>query len=157
MAHLRHCLYPWMCHFCCLAPLWKTPILYHWYRPNWSLETLLVPIHMLLQDFWLNSSPVANDGLSWVKWEQATAKQWWTLQQPPNCEFRTWTMINIDQLHHLKISWYSHLCFFSHFDLIPHQWQMMASWSNRNTKQQNSGGHGSNHQIVNSGHGLWSI
>jgi hypothetical protein len=68
---------------------------------------------------------VANDGL-WVKWEQATAKQWWTLQQPPNCEFRTWIMINIYQLHHLKISWYSQMCFFSHFDSINHKWQMMA-------------------------------
>jgi hypothetical protein len=50
-------------------------------------------------------------------------------------------MINIDQLHHLKISWYSYMCFFSHFDLIPHQWQMMAFGSNKNKQQQNSGGH----------------
>jgi hypothetical protein len=45
---------------------------------------------------------VANDGV-WVKQEQATAKQWWALQQPHICEFRTWIMINIDQLHHSKI------------------------------------------------------
>jgi hypothetical protein len=31
------------------------------------------------------------------------------------------------------------------------------SGSNRNKQEQNSGGHCSNHQIVNSGHGLWSI
>jgi hypothetical protein len=31
--------------------------------------------------------------------------------------------INIDQLHHhFKIIWYSYMCFFSHFDLIPQQW-----------------------------------
>jgi hypothetical protein len=139
------------------APLWKTPILYHLYRPNWSLEILLVPIHMLLKVFWLDSSPVANDGISVQCWKQATAKQWWTLQHLPNCEFRTWIMINIDQLYHLKNSWYSHMCFFSHFDTIPHQWQMMTSWSIRNMKQQNGGGHCSNHQIVNSGHELLSI
>jgi hypothetical protein len=42
----------------------------------------------------------------WVKEEQATAKQWWALQQPLICEFRTWILLNIDQLHHLKISWH---------------------------------------------------
>jgi hypothetical protein len=41
---------------------------------------------------------VANDGL-WVKQEQGTAKQWWALQQPHICEFKTWILINIDQLH----------------------------------------------------------
>jgi hypothetical protein len=30
--------------------------------------------------------------------------------------------------------------FISHFDLIPHQWQMMTSGSNRNKQQQSSGG-----------------
>jgi hypothetical protein len=73
----------------------------------------------------------------WIKWEQATAKQWWTLQQPPNCEFRTWIVINIDQLHHLKISWYSHMCFFSHFDSIPHQcdkWWPLCQIGTRNSK-----------------------
>jgi hypothetical protein len=70
---------------------------------------------------------VANDGM-WVKWEQATAKQWWTLQQPPNIKFRTLIMINIDQLHLFKKSWYSHMCFSSNFASIPHQWQMMAYW-----------------------------
>jgi hypothetical protein len=108
---------------------------------------------MLCQVFLLYSSSVANDGL-WVKWEQGTAKQWWTLQQPHICEFKTWIMINIDQLHHLKISWYSQMCFFSHFDLIPHQWQMMASGSNWNKQQQISGGHCSNQICVNSEHGL---
>jgi hypothetical protein len=35
-------------------------------------------------------------------------------------------MINIDHLPHLQIIWYSYMCSFSHFELIPHQWQMMA-------------------------------
>jgi hypothetical protein len=96
---------------------------------------------------------VANDGL-WVKQERGTAKQWWALQQPHICEFKTWIMINIDQLHHLKISWHSYMCFFSHFDSIHHQWQMMAFGSNWNKQQQNSGGHCSTHIFVNSRHGL---
>jgi hypothetical protein len=91
----------------------------------------------------------------WVKQEQATAKQWWALQQSHICEFKTWIMINVDQLHHLKISWHtSSMCFFSHFDSITHQWQMMASGSNRNKQQQDSGGHCSNRIFVNSRHGL---
>jgi hypothetical protein len=64
-------------------------------------------------------------------------------------------MINTDPMHHLKISWHSYMCFFSHFDLIPHQqWQMMASGSSMYKQQQKSGGHYSNRQIVNSGRGL---
>jgi hypothetical protein len=47
--------------------------------------------------------------------------------KPPNCEFNTNNMINLDQLHHSKIIWYSYLCFFNHFDSIPYQWQMLAS------------------------------
>jgi hypothetical protein len=116
-----------------------------------------VPIHVvLLQSLWLHSSPVPNDGLL-VKLEWGKAKQWWALQQPHICEFRTWIMITIDQLHHLKMSWHSYMCFFSHFDLIYHQWQMMASGSNRNKQQQNTGGHCSNHIFVNLRHGLWWI
>jgi hypothetical protein len=181
------------------------------------LRKILMPIHVvLLQSLWLQSSPVANDGL-WVKEEHATAKQWWALQQPLICEFRTWILLNIDQLHHLKISWHSYsrcvssvtltplitsvandglwvkleqatakqwwtllqahicefrtwimididqlhhwthylypyMCFFGHFDSTPHQRQMMACGSNRNTKQQNSGGHCSNCIFVNSEH-----
>jgi hypothetical protein len=49
------------------------------------------------------------------------------------------------------------MCFFGHFDSINHQWQMMASGSNRNQQQQNSGGHCSKRIFVNSRHGLWSI
>jgi hypothetical protein len=44
---------------------------------------------------------MANAGLL-VKEEQGTAKQWWTLQQPHISNFKTFIMINIDQLHHLK-------------------------------------------------------
>jgi hypothetical protein len=66
-------------------------------------------------------------------------------------------MINIDWLHHLKISWYSYMCFFSHFDSIPHQWQMMSSGSNKNKQQQNSGGYYGKRQMGKSGHGLLSI
>jgi hypothetical protein len=68
---------------------------------------------------------MANDGL-WVKEEQGTAKQWWALEHPHIFKFRTWIMINVDQLHPLKICWHSHMCFFSHFDSITHQWQMMG-------------------------------
>jgi hypothetical protein len=100
----------------------------------------------------LHSSPVANDGL-WVKEEQGRAKQWWALQQPHICNFRAWITINIDQLHHLKISWPSYKCLFSHFDSINQQWQMMASGSKRNKQQQNSGGNCSNRIFVNSRHG----
>jgi hypothetical protein len=50
-----------------------------------------------------------------------------------------------------------YMCFFGHFDAINHQWQMMASGSNWNKQQQNSGGHCSNHIFVNSEHGIWSI
>jgi hypothetical protein len=45
---------------------------------------------------------VANDGL-WVKYEHKTAKQWWTLQQVDICEYKTWIMINTDQLQLGKI------------------------------------------------------
>jgi hypothetical protein len=68
----------------------------------------------------LHSSPVANDGLSFNE-EQETAKQWWALQQPHIFNPRTWIMIHIDQLHQLKISWHSYMCFFGHFDSINHQ------------------------------------
>jgi hypothetical protein len=44
---------------------------------------------------------VPNDGL-WVKFKQATTKQWWTLHQPHIYEFKSWIMINIDQQHHSK-------------------------------------------------------
>jgi hypothetical protein len=100
-----------------------------------------------------------------------TSGKWWLLGQigtqssktvvgiaaTAKWEFRTWIMININQLRHFKICWNSYMCFFTHFDYIPHKWQTVASGSNRNTKQQNSDGHYSNHQIVNSGHGLLSI
>jgi hypothetical protein len=60
-----------------------------------------------------------------VSWKQATAKQWWALHQPPICEFKTWNMINIDQLHHsLTQSWYPYMGFSSHFGPIPHLWQV---------------------------------
>jgi hypothetical protein len=36
-----------------------------------------------------------------------TAKQWWALQQLHIFNFRTWIMIDIDQLHYLQISWHS--------------------------------------------------
>jgi hypothetical protein len=87
----------------------------------------------------LHSSRVAKNGL-WVKKEQATAKKWWALQQLHISEFRSWIMINIDQLYHLEISWHSYMCLVSHFDSIDHQWQMIASGSstNRNKQQQNS-------------------
>jgi hypothetical protein len=78
------------------------------------------------------------------------AKQWWALQQPPNCEFSAWVMINTNQMHYLKISWHSYICFFFHSDSIPQKREMLASGLNRNTKQQNSGGHCSKRQIVNS-------
>jgi hypothetical protein len=52
----------------------------------------------------LHSSPVANASL-WVKEKQGTPKQWWALQQAHIFNFKTWIMINIDQLHHLKNSW----------------------------------------------------
>jgi hypothetical protein len=42
-------------------------------------------------------------------------------------------------------------------DSIFYMWQMMASGWNRKKQQHNSGGHYSNHQIVNPGHGLWSM
>jgi hypothetical protein len=96
---------------------------------------------------------VANDGL-WVKYEPEAGKQWWALHQPHICKFKTWIMINIDQLHHLKINWHSYMWFFSHFDLIPDKCQMMAFGSSRNMKQQNSGGHSSNRIFVNSRRGL---
>jgi hypothetical protein len=64
-------------------------------------------------------------------------------------------MINTDQLHYLTHCCYPYMCFFSHFELIPHQWQMTASVTNRNEQQQNSNGHCSNWLFVNSGHGLW--
>jgi hypothetical protein len=58
-----------------------------------QLRKILVPIHVVLvQSFWLHSSPVANDGI-WVKQEHGTAKQWWALQQAHICEFKTWIMI----------------------------------------------------------------
>jgi hypothetical protein len=80
---------------------------YDQYRPAKDGQ-MLVCIHVvLLQSLWLHSSPVANDGL-WVKEEQGTAKQWWALQQPHTCNFKTRIMINIDQLATLfKISWHS--------------------------------------------------
>jgi hypothetical protein len=54
-----------------------------------QLGKIFVPIHVLLiRSFGLHSSPVANDGL-WVKLEQATANQWWALQQSHICEFKT--------------------------------------------------------------------
>jgi hypothetical protein len=34
---------------------------------------------------------------------------------------RTWSIINIHQLYHLTHCWYPYMCFFGHFDLIPHQ------------------------------------
>jgi hypothetical protein len=55
--------------------------------------------------------------------------------------------------------WYTYLSFVSHIDYIPHtsgNWWPVCG-SNRTKQQQNSGGHYSNRQIVNSGHGLWSI
>jgi hypothetical protein len=73
--------------------------------------------------------------------------------------YMVWIMINIDQLLHcLTHCWYPHMCFFGHFDSIPHQsWQMMASGSNRNKQQQDSGGHCSNGLFVNTQFGLRSI
>jgi hypothetical protein len=140
------------------AKLWIQDIDYDQYWPDVPFKYKLALIHVLLQSLWLDSSPVANVGLWVLTQEQATAKQWWALQQPPSCEFKTWIVINIDQMHHSKISWHSYMCFFSHFDLIPHRWQLMASGSNRNKQQQNSGGHCSNCQlVVNSGHRLCSI
>jgi hypothetical protein len=76
-----------------------------------QLGQILVPINVVLvQSFLLHSSPVANDVL-WVREEQGTAKQWRALQQPHICKFRTWILINIDQLHHVKISWHSYRVF----------------------------------------------
>jgi hypothetical protein len=46
------------------------------------------------------------------------------------------------------------MCIFGHFDLIPHQWQMIASGSEWNEEQQNNDGHYSNRIFVNSRHGL---
>jgi hypothetical protein len=99
--------------------------------------------------------------------------QWWPLGQIETSNRKTvvgitattklWIQdMDYDQyrpqlVHHLQICWYWYSGFFSHFGLIPHQWQMMAYGINRNMKQKNSGGHCSNRQIVNSGHGLWSI
>jgi hypothetical protein len=98
-----------------------------------------MPIHvLLLQSLWPHSSPVANDGL-WVKLEQAKAKQWWALQQPHICESRTWIMITIDQLHHKKNKLALIHMLLQSLWLYNHQWQMMASGSNRNKQQQNSG------------------
>jgi hypothetical protein len=68
---------------------------------------------------------VANDVL-WVKLEQETAKQWWALQQPHIFEFKTWIMMNIDQLHHWTHCLYPYMCSLGHFDSIHCQWQMMA-------------------------------
>jgi hypothetical protein len=138
------------------ASLWIQDMDYDQYRPARPFDTLLVPIHVLFQSLWFNSSPVTNYGLCGKK-KQTTAKHWWALQQPPLFEFRTCIMINSDQLHHLTHCWYPYMCFSSHFDSIPHQWQMMASVRNRNKQQQNSGGHCRNRLFVNTRHGLWSI
>jgi hypothetical protein len=88
----------------------------------------------------LHSSQVANDGL-WVKEEQGTAKQEWALQQPHICKFRTWVMINIDQLQLRKILVPINVVLLQSFASIPHLWQMMACGSKRNKEQQNYGGH----------------
>jgi hypothetical protein len=39
----------------------------------------------------------------WSQIGTSRAKQWWTLQQPHICEFKTWIMINIDQQQVKKI------------------------------------------------------
>jgi hypothetical protein len=52
------------------------------------------------------------------------AKQWWALQEPHICEFKTWIMINIDQ-QQLGKYWYPYMwCFSSHFGSMHHQWQI---------------------------------
>jgi hypothetical protein len=98
----------------------------------------------------------ANDGIC-VTYQQATAKQCLAFEQLPNCEFMTSIMINTDQLHHMTHLCYTYICFFTHFDLIPHQWQIMASRLNSNKQQQNSVVNCSNCQNVNTRHGIWSI
>jgi hypothetical protein len=47
----------------------------------------------------LHSSPVANDGLS-VHEDQGRANHWWALQKPQIFNFKTWIMIDIDQLRY---------------------------------------------------------
>jgi hypothetical protein len=121
---------------------------YDQYIPATLFENKLALIPVVLQSLLLDFSPVPNDGLC-VDYDQATTKQWLALQQPPFHQLMMWSMINIDQLHHLKICWHSYMWFFSHFDLITNQWQMTADWSNRNKKQQNSGGHCSNRLFMN--------
>jgi hypothetical protein len=66
-------------------------------------------------------------------------------------------MINIDQLQVRKMLVPIHVVLLWSFGSIHHRWQMMASVTNRNKEQQNSGEHCSNHLFVNSGHGLGSI
>jgi hypothetical protein len=56
------------------ASLWKHSMDYDPKRKDTLFGTMLVPIHVLLQSLWLNSSHLANDHL-WVKYGQATAKK----------------------------------------------------------------------------------
>jgi hypothetical protein len=92
-----------------------------------------------LWQIWAPKTPVLNI--------MATASLW-----TPDMDYD-----NIDQLHHLTHCWYLYMCFFSHFDSIPHQWQMMACVADRNKHNQNSGGHCQNRLFVNRGHPVWSI
>jgi hypothetical protein len=73
-------------------------------RPGLLLKNKLALIHVVLHSLVIVASPTSNDGLS-VNREQARGKQRWALQQLHYCELTTWSMINIDLLSFLKISW----------------------------------------------------
>ena len=66
------------------ASLWLQGMQNEQYRPVLPFHTLLVPILVLLQSLWLHSSPVATDGVS-DKFDHATEKWLWALQQRPLC------------------------------------------------------------------------
>jgi hypothetical protein len=88
---------------------------YDQYRPALLFKNKLALIHVVLDSFVIVTSLISNDGLS-VNQEQERGKQWWALvQQLPYCKFTTWSMINIDLLYYLKISWLLFMCFFTHF------------------------------------------
>jgi hypothetical protein len=57
-----------------MASFWIQDLNYDQYRPAIPFDTLLVPIHMLLQSLWLHSSLLTNDCLH-VKYEHPTAKR----------------------------------------------------------------------------------
>jgi hypothetical protein len=140
--------------------LWIQDMDYDQYRPATTpFDTLLlVPIHVLLQSLWFNSSPVTNDCLSVTN---RNKQQQNSIGHCSNYLFVNsghglWSIQVRFTIWHTGC-WYPYMCFFSHFDSIPCQWQTMSSVTNRNKPEQNSGGHCRNHLFVRTGHVLWSI